>query len=272
MSDYYGITLNDPNDTGDWSTRERTVFRNVIDLLGMGPDYPGTTGNPRTYDMIMGVTGAGDPASIALGVAANVAPRAPIDIVSGDAGATPAITAGTGLIVENSANSIIQMYSPAANNCVINFGDPAANNPGHITYNHAVDFLLADAAAGVMLQIGSVNQTYTTTTGTRFGSGGAPAYRVHMSGDGDQCRLHQSGPAGLVAPLYLDQDDVNVQFTNYDGESVLNSTVANIIDYGDAGVWAAGNIIGLFKIYVTDARVAGVSDGEYWVPFYTPSQ
>jgi len=244
--DYVGITLNQYLDTGNWASRENTVFKDIIDLLGIGPDYAGTNGSPRVFDLIMGVTGAGDPASIALGVAANVAPRCPLDVVLGDCGAAvPVATAG--LSVENSAGIDIQMLCPANQRARILFGDADDNDIGAIRYNHVVNELQFVASTAQMASINS--------TGLGVGVDIAASYLIDMRGTDAVCFLYQSAAAGTVEPLRIDQEDNDLGLIRFDTDGL-----------GGGDVTFSNNYVGAVN---TGAILVNIDGTEYRLRVYT---
>lgn len=132
------------------------------------------------------------------------------------------------LIVETSSEPKIIIASGNASNCSIRFSDEdtgAGGVSGAIIYYHSTNILdFWSNGASVM----SLN-----ATGLLLGTGAAEAsYILHVFQGGGQTYLDQSSATGVVAPLVLDQADLDKQILdvvcgNLAGGDITFSSTAN---------------------------------------------
>jgi len=256
---YAGFTLNDGNTTSDWSVQELANFKQIIDLLGLGPDYPGTTGNVRNYNLCLGNSGAGVPVRCGIGMAAAQTPASPLHIYGGASGGTP--NANALLTLEDDTAPVMQFLSPVNNFQYIWFGDNGSPTAGGIAFYHAaVDRLYFTFAETIYMTL--------TTTGLGIGGGAnPPAYRLHVEDDGARAYFYQSGAAGAVEPLYLRQDDQDVQLIHFRGYKIDGGITGTFVDTDDV---AGSTLEGFIKVYITDDSAGDpIADGAYFLPFYS---
>lgn len=78
--------------------------------------------------------------------------------------------------------------------------------------------------------------------------------------------LKQPSSSGGIAPLYLEQLDDDFAILAIEAESDSLSADESLVDAGD--FTTPGSIAAWAKVTVNDRRVAGITDGNYWMPLY----
>lgn len=147
---YYGLTLNKQGGTEPWGIIENTLFKNMINLLGINTDYPGVgTSNGRINDLLFirnPQTGHYPQVSIGAPVPDT---GVLLHCYDGSAGAV-ASDAAAKITIESAAANYLQFLVPNASASGILFGDTADNNIGSIIYDHSTNYLEFTAGTSVM--------------------------------------------------------------------------------------------------------------------------
>lgn len=252
---YVGFTLNDDNTSTDWSLTELANFKDIIDLLGIGPDYPGTTGNPRGYNLCLGNSGVGVPVRLGIGMAAAQTPASPLHIYGGASGGTP--NANALLTLEDDTLPVLQFLSPSPSFQYIYFGDNGSATAAQFGFYHsaATDFFT--------FAFGGTANCYITATGLSVGTS-LPSYDLHVQGTASETYLYQSGAAGAVAPLFLRQADDDAQIIKFKGYS--NGAITGT--FVPTALVGVATLTGYIQVYVEDDTGGGIADDSYFIPFY----
>lgn len=88
------------------------------------------------------------------------------------------------------------------------------------------------------------------------------------TGIGALLDLHQGNLTFAKPVLLLEQDDVDMEFITFDGESADADDSYNLIDA--ANYTTPGSIVGWIKIHVKDnAGSNPIAEGDYYLPFYS---
>lgn len=251
MQTYLGFNLNEKFDA-NWVNRELTNFQSIIDLLGVGPDFPNTAGNERLYSLCLGTGRLG------IGMSSNQVPASPCHVYGGASGQTPWPT--TLLTLEDNLSAVMQFLSPNNTSQGFYFGDAVADNVGTLLFNHAV--------AGDYFSFNFAGTQYARfdTTGLAVGAALTPAHLLHIEGSAYRGYILQDDATGAVEPLYLRQADTDVQIMHFRGYKVDATITSTLVDQDDA----TETIQGYVRIYVTDDSTGDpIDDGEYYLPIYS---
>lgn len=220
----------------------------------------GGSGIGDTVDFVISSTGQ-------LGLGTKVFAADPLKMHISEDASVEVPSSKTILAIETNETSDKSRYieflgpsSPSTATMGVAFSKTGSSLVGLFEYVYASDTMEFTTNSAIKMRLNA----------TGLGIGTAPSFKIHMSESAAQCYLDQSGTTGAVAPLALDQADIDIQFADFIGTSE-NGLNDSLIDFSDSpGSWALGSVIGLLKVNITDSRGAGITDGTYYVPFYTP--
>lgn len=136
-----------------------------------------------------------------------------------------------------------------------------ATGAGGRTYTFISTANAAGAGGGkcaIYDSTGAVYRWVIDSAGDSMFGGVAPLAQLHVD---------QSSATGAQPVLYLDQADVDVEFTRYAGTAAAADLTRSLVDEGDQ---ASETREGWLKIYVTDAG-GQIGAAAYFVPFYSLS-
>lgn len=127
-------------------------------------------------------------------------------------------------------------------------------NAGKVIFNNA-----ADDADLLIKGDNDASLFFTDASTDRVGIGTvSPAARLHVD---------QSSTAGAVPVLTVDQADVSEEFIRFIGASTTDAS-QSLVDVADMAT--PGALKGWLKIYIQDDASSGaITDGVYFVPFYS---
>ena len=183
-----------------------------------------------------------------------------------------------GFVIDVSGNVGIGTTEPAAPLHILS--ELASDNVGFRIGKEALDeyfFAGIDVTGNNIAYIGSAYGNDANRFDIRMKGFAATDAKLTVLGDGNvgigltgpsaQCHIDQSSGTGAKPVLTLDQGDVSEEFIKLIGTSAVDNT-QSFVDATD--LTTPGNIMGWIRVYIQDDAASGaISDGIYFVPFYS---
>jgi hypothetical protein len=227
--------------------RIKGVYEDNGDSSGLAflTGYSTGSGSP-TINEVMRIRHEG---RVGIGTAS---PDEKLHVFAGSAGTVTAST-NADLVVENSANSGLNILTPNNQNGQILFGDPDDNDVGRLQYNHTSDYMAFYINAAERVRITNSGNLLVGKTSSGYNVDGFETHQngeTYVSRSGTPMAINRNSSDGTLLNLYKDGTTVG---------SI--GTLASKLTIGSGATGVRFNYAGIDTIVPWDVSTGSVTNG-----------